>query len=102
MVITVSLIFLILATVERFELSTYGLEDRYSSAELYRHNGAESRIRTHGGFHLSCFQDSHLKPLGHLRIDGEDGEIRTLDLPIKSRMLYQLSYILNLHIYYNM
>ena len=41
----------------RFELTTYGLEDRYSSAELYRHNGAESRIRTHGGFHLVCFQD---------------------------------------------
>ena len=29
------------ATVERFELSTYGLEDRYSSAELYRHNGMD-------------------------------------------------------------
>lgn len=43
-VITVSLIFLILATVERFELSTYGLEDRYSSAELYRHNNMDVRL----------------------------------------------------------
>lgn len=36
-----------LAAVERFELSTYGLEDRYSSTELYRHNGADSKNRTY-------------------------------------------------------
>ena len=33
-----------LAAVERFELSTYGLEDRYSSTELYRHNSMDVRL----------------------------------------------------------
>ena len=57
-VITVSFIFLILATVERFELSAYGLEDRYSSAELYRHNsmdiGLEPTTSAMGGSLAIC------------------------------------------------
>ena len=28
-------------------------------------SGGVSRIRTHGCFHITDFQDQHLKPLGH-------------------------------------
>ncbi len=44
------------------------------------------------GLSPNCFQDSRLKPLGHLSAHGAPGRTRTADLVVRNHTLYPLSY----------
>jgi hypothetical protein len=84
--------------MEGFEPTTFGTQDRRSTAKLHlgflnNYFYGSSGIRTHGFFISNCFQDRYHKPLGHTSLFIEYVGIWTQNLWFTRPLLYQLSYI---------
>lgn len=86
--------------MEGFEPTTFGTQDRRSTAKLHlafliNNFYGSSGIRTHGFFISNCFQDRYHKPLGHTSFFIEYVGSWTQNLWFTRPLLYQLSYIFN-------